>query len=197
MDRSEFMTGIVAHYGPYKSDISERIVLKYIIEYFPENQLENIFSKLTMKYSNQYKTPPDPAKFEEIFGVTEQRIEAQALKHFSEITKKVNSYSDILFEDPRLQAAIQGMGGWIQFCQRPSDPESETWARKEFIKLYKLYSDDRSGINQVVLKGLHSGDRNVIMYGDRKKCELILEDIGQHPKQIENLTNGMLKQIQD
>ena len=191
---SKFMTAITEHYGEYESELSKRITLKHVKEKFREDKLEQVFAVLTRKFSNRYKIPPDPTVFEEIFGNSELQLEAEALQHWQGINRKVNYYSDIFFEDVRLQAVIEGMGGWVEFCKRPNDPESEKWARKRFIELYMLYSHNKPLIEHRTLRGIGRAGREytppVITYGDPERCKKLLSE-GTENKDIQHAVANM------
>jgi hypothetical protein len=141
---ARFMALIEAYYGRY-SDAISNLVLRYVTENYQEDELDGLYKRILATYSSQYKRPPDVAQIHALKASDAANVEIEALQHWSGINRIVNSYSGIVFDDLRLQYVIQGMGGWIEFCQRPNDPESETWARKRFVELYKMYTAQDMG----------------------------------------------------
>jgi len=170
MTYAKFMEAVTSFYGNYRNEFIEDIVIKYIKTTFEEHDLPDIFASLVKRYTNQYKTPPDVAVFEEIFK--KDNIEAEAMDAYNEVNNNICSYRDIMFEDIRVQAVIESMGGWIAYCQR--DPNYESLHRKEFIKLFKLYTNNPPSIRHRILRGLL--DKNeCIFIGNRNECLKLLE----------------------
>ncbi len=195
MDYAEFMVGLTEYYGKYKNEFVEKIVLKYVKANFREDDLQSVFNKVLAQHSSDFKRPPDVALFEKILSQNDSRLETEALLHWTKINNKVNSYSDIFFESPKLQAVIEGMGGWVHFCQRPNAHEAEVWARKRFIELYKLYSKENPMIDHKILRGL-SGCCQLIKYGDQKRCnELIAGQENTMESKVLGIAAGMIKKI--
>jgi len=179
-DHKELMTAIEAYYGPYQNDIQKQVVYKYVVRKFAFDQLENVFSKLTLKFSNKFKTPPDPAVFEDIFGNDENdEIEIQANEIWHEVNRKANAYADLIFADSCAFLAFRNAtGGLVNFSQRTR--EEEVWIKKRFIELYKLYvkNSPRDEVRPI-LRGLSNGNGNgsrPVTIGDEKKCMQIADN---------------------
>ena len=74
MNYKQFMQAIENYYGKYRNEFVGDIVSKYININYKESELDKLLEKLILKYSNQYKTPPDVAVFNEIFCKNKGRI---------------------------------------------------------------------------------------------------------------------------
>lgn len=196
MKYSEFMTALVEIYGPYRSHILEQLTARYIKNRFAEEELEKILMRLTLSKSAKYKTPPDPAEFEEIFARKEGDIEAEAIKWWDELNRNANSWRDCIISDIRVQAAVESMGGWIRFCTRMTRDETgrdiDTWNRKQFIDLFKLYSYNPPEKEMKVLHGYSDCRNKAVLIGDTGKCrELLSGNIQKGMQIVENMIINM------
>lgn len=184
MTYSEFMTAIIEIYGKYNSDILEKITFKYIRDKFKESELQNVIEKLILVKSAKYKTPPDPAEFEEIFfKKSDADYEIEALSWYKEINKHSTRY-DVIISDIRVQATLEDMGGWEAFGER--DPKDEHWHQKKFVDLFKLYSTHRPENEPRLLRGGGNYDppQPPTLIGDREACLLISQMAKVEPLKI-------------
>jgi len=196
MTYTGFMAGIEQYYGPYANEFTENTVLAYIMANFRETQLDDLFKRVVMKFSNQYKVPPGISVFQEL-NVNKSRLRAEAIEHWKRISDIINIYRDIFFEDIRIQAAIEAMGGWVDFCNR--NPQYEVLDLERFIDLYILYTENPPTRKCKLLMGI-SDKSEIIYYGDRERCQKLLEGvdveqedlmerIGYKPKMIEDVND--------
>lgn len=51
--------------------------------------------------------------------------------------RKHDVYPSLVFEDKGIHAVVESMGGWERLCEKTV--EEMTWARKEFLELYKIF----------------------------------------------------------
>lgn len=185
MKYAKFFEAITKFYGQYPNEFVEDVVLKYVTNNYTEDQLPDILAKLFKKYSNKYKTPPDVAVFEDLFVGQENDTEVKAIAEYEQITRTGHIYNDVFFEDIRSQATIEAMGGWTTFCMR--DPQYESLHRKDFIKLFKLYTKRAPENRRKVLRGL-SERTEPVLYGNRDRClELLEKPNSEMVEQAENL----------
>jgi|GEM_PF-1769423 len=196
MKYSEFMTALVEIYGPYRSQILEQLTARYIKNRFCEAELDKVLMRLTLSKSAKFKTPPDPAEFEEIFSKKDTDLEAEGQKWWEELNKKANSWRDCIISDIRAQAAVESMGGWIRFCTRITRDESgrdiDTWNRKQFIDLFKLYSRTPPEKEMKVLHGYSDSRNKAVLIGDSRKCrELVSDNIQKGMQIVENMIINM------
>lgn len=195
MNHAEFMTAVCEIYGVYQSPALEKLTYKYIKERWRESDLENMFKQLVLKKSARYKTPPDPAEFEEIFprGLdTDYEIEA------NQIWKDLQRYStryDAICSDIRVQLAIEStFGSWIGFGQRLE--KYEVLNHKNFIENFIKFSKYPVDAQPSLMRG----EGNYFdppppqMIGDKDKCLALIEEnnraiIGDLTKNIKRTTN--------
>lgn len=169
MNHKQFIIKLQEFYKPFKNKTVEEVTTKYITDVFKESELDAAFIKIVSGY--EYATCPGPAQLNKIFDI-DGRLEIKALSAWVMINNKLDSGADIIFEDIRLQLIIQSMGGWVAFCRRPNDSESEKWAQKDFINKFKLFTDNKPDVQPRVLKGSHS--HRIIMIGDKEKCKQLI-----------------------
>lgn len=72
----------------------------------------------------------------------EEKPKDRGALQFDEVRKAIGahgSYRSVDFADRATNAAIRAMGGWVRLCLMDAE-EFEKWGRKEFERLYALYS---------------------------------------------------------
>lgn len=190
MKYSEFMAAIVDIYGPYRSAMLEQLTARYVRNRFGEQELERALTQLTLKRSARYKTPPDPAEFEEIFFRKDGYLEAEALKWWMELNRKINSRCDCIISDLRVQAAVDVAGGWVAFCTRVIRDENgrdiDVWNRKQFVDLFKLYSSCPPDIEVKIFRGIYDDRSKIVMIGDEARCRELIKERKQAGMQLVN-----------
>ena len=194
MNHVKFMLGVIEVYGPYNSEILESLTMSYLQERWRESDLESVYKQLILKKSSKYKTPPDPAEFEELFPrQSSTSIEAEALKWWDELNRKINSYRDCIISDVRAYKAIQMMGGWTWFCQRLVRDETgkdiDVWNRKQFVEYFKLYSENRPDEEISIMQGLSEMKKPPVMIGNQEQCLMIQEKSNNAITLVEDMTN--------
>lgn len=95
--------------------------------------------------------------------------------------QRVGAYSDVVFDDPAVHAAIQDMGGWPKVCR--TETKEMSYLQHRFCESYKAYSEsgtfdypkiligDRSPDEMFTKKGLQPPKPAVI--GDTEKARLV------------------------
>ena len=188
MNYPEFMTAVIEIYGQYQSETLKKLTAVYIKERWDEKELESIFKQLLLKKPSRYKTPPDPAEFEEIFP--KKSLETEALFWFDKLSKTGNSLDNIIISDNRAEQAIISFGGWTQFCQR--DPENEHWHRKNFVDAFCKPVEKR--LPQIIYGQSRNTKKQPLMFGDISICQDALTYSNPADKMIEiqfNKLEGM------
>jgi len=171
MKHIEFISIIIQFYGKYNSTLIEKLTMDYIKDRWKESDLESIFKQLILKKSSQFKTPPDPANFEELFP--RQNLDILASKWFNDLTRTGNSLDNVIISDIRAQKAVESFGGWPEFCKR--NPENEIWDRKKFVEMFKSVRQNEPAR---ILYGESSRmlEKQPLMFGDKESCLKILSD---------------------
>ena len=111
---------------------------------------------------------PKPSDFRKAI---EGNIEDKATLAWIVAQKNKNAGISIRFQDKAIHATIEGMGGWIKFCEM-EDYRDESWQMKDFIKMYKVVSG-RECVDYLM-------GQFEISNGDRKYIEHI-----EPPKQVD------------
>lgn len=192
MTHSEFMTAIIEIYGKYDSGVLEKITFKYIREKFKESELQGVVEKLILVKSAKYKTPPDPAEFEEIFfKKSDSDYEIEALEWYKSLGRYSGS-EDAIISDIRVQKCIENFGGWGEFQNRTT--ADEVFHQKKFVKEFVMYSRSRPEGSTIVMSGYgnYFDARPPQLIGDKEKCRLLLQEIKKESLQIvDNMVAGM------
>ena len=177
MQHAEFMTAVTDIYGPYASPVLEQITFKYIKERFKESELQAVIEKLILKKSAKFKTPPDPAEFEELFfKQSDAQVEIEAAHFYDMLNNTGCSLDNIIVSDIRAQKAlVSAFGSWPDFCQR--NPESEQWHRKNFVAAFIKQHHEATDEQPSIMYG-DSSQRLIkapIPFGDKDKCLMLIE----------------------
>lgn len=178
MNYNEFIVAIEEYYGTkYSSKLELQLIQKHLQTY---DNLQKVFERVIIKHSKKWKSLPDIAIIIDATTASADSIEAEALVAWEQIVNRVNAYTDVICEDPRVQACIVAMGGPVGLANR--DPEYETLHRKDFVRLFKLYTENRPSTEIRRLRG----------YLDR----LPLSYIGSHDGRVE-IEARVVAQIED
>ena len=197
---SEFITRIEATYGPY-SDIHKTEVAVYISKRIPESELDRLFWKIREELSAVYKTPPDITLIGKLVRKSNEQLEAEALSWWRRLNLKKDYMRDCVIEDLRVQAAIETMGGWVWFCTRMVQDESgqdiDHWNRKQFLSLYKLYSEVKPEGEVKILYGQGQFKRNekIVMIGDSNRCAELLLDMNIKKNDVHQLADDLAQKL--
>lgn len=191
MNELEFIKSIEKYYGlEYDNEMERKLVISFLKNI---DNLKMLFGRVIKKHSKKYKSLPDIAIFNQCI-MTDESLEIEALHHYEEINKILNSSAEIVFEDIRLQACINGLGGWVEFCFR--DPEYENLHRKRFIELYKIYSREKPLESHKKLRCNYDKPSRTIYYGNEENCKKLLTYTSEN-KQIEDVCNNVFKRIEE
>lgn len=177
MKHIEFLSAIIKVYGEYSSDILQDLTMEYIKTRWEESELDGVFKKLILNKSAKYKTPPDPAEFQELFfKQSDSQVEIEAARFYDMLNNTGCSLDNIIVSDIRAQKAlISAFGSWPDFCQR--NPESEQWHRKNFITAFVKQHAEATDEQPSIMYGESSQrmQKLPIFYGDREKCQMLIE----------------------
>lgn len=181
---ADFITEIEKRYGKYSEILKAELVI-YLPAKVRQSELQGLFWKIREEFSTQFKTPPDITMINKLLKISGYSIEAEALHWWKQLNDKVNSYRDCMISDVRVQAAIEMMGGWVNFCQRLLRDENgkdlDVWAQKRFVELFKMYSEIPPVEELKILPGLSNDEdytrrkKKMIFIGDKNLCLQALE----------------------
>lgn len=193
MNHIEFLTAVIEVYGTYNSKALEKLTMEYIQRKFTEPELESVFKTLILKKSAKYKTPPDPAEFEEMFfKMSDAEYEIEANAAWNDLQRYSGHY-DAICSDVRVQLAIEStFGSWEGFGERLSKYESLN--HKTFMEHFVRYSKHPVDIQPSLMRGggNHFTPPPPQMIGDKEKCRLMIaERKSESLKLVENMVDGM------
>jgi hypothetical protein len=179
----------------YKREISENVIDIYW------QGLENYDLKAVQKAFKAHTQNPDNGQFMPLvadvvrmLGGTTTDASVIAWSKVASAIKRVGPYQSVVFDDPCIHAAIEGLGGWEKVCATPSDEELVFTARA-FENLYKAHKRSGStpdyqrvliGITERVNADLYPHAVSApVMIGDKQMCQLVFEGgSDQAPLQI-------------
>jgi hypothetical protein len=202
MSYSKFVTYIKQHYGAFNSELSENLTLQYIMDRWPERDMQKVFNTLVIKHSNQYKVPPSPTVFEEIFPRAGADPAEAAEIAWNILLATDNGFS-VLITDPVAQEAVVNLGGWDEFClRRIGNPE---WSRKDFVTAYKNLFRSGLQVEPRILFGPRDAIKRQVdwrwfkILGDQTVGLAMLDKAIKNMPQIEGPRQGEseIKQVMD
>ena len=139
MNYNEFIVAIEEYYGTkYSSKLELQLIQKHLQTY---DNLQKVFERVITKHSKKWKSLPDIAIIIDATTASADSVEAEALVAWEQITSRVNAYTDVVCDDARIQACLIAMGGVAGIANR--DPEYENLHRKDFVRLFKIYTENR------------------------------------------------------
>lgn len=109
-----------------------------------------------------------------LVGTTTDRA-ALAWGKVLEAMSGVGAYSDVVFDDPAIHAAIEDCGGWVKICR--SQTEELSYLQHRFCQSYKAYTGRGEFEYQRRLIGDRSPDREYEMRGIPLPKPAIVGDI--------------------
>jgi hypothetical protein len=113
-------------------------------------------------------------------GTTEDKA-ALAWGKALDAAQRVGAYSDVVFDDPSIHAAIEDMGGWPKFCR--VETKDLSYLQHRFCESYRAYAargkfeyprklgGDRSSDDVYRMRGLEPPKPHVV--GDKAEARLV------------------------
>lgn len=152
-DKQEFVEWLQGIAAMKRVDLSTAV-----IRIWYQTLIEYDFSAIKSAFEKHLKDPdgghwmPQPSDIIRIIdgGVGEQAELAWA-KAFRAVSL-VGSYSDVVFDDSIIHAVIDGMGGWVKFCQ--GEYKDFDFKRLEFVKAYRAIKNRGASEYVGVLQGI-------------------------------------------
>ena len=201
-DRENFLVAMIGLGDYYSREISEGVIEIYW------QGLQNYDLKAVQKAFQAHIANPDNGQFmpkvadlvRMLAGTTADASVIAWTKVASAI-KRVGPYQSVVFDDPCIHAAIEGLGGWEKVCATPSDEELVFTARA-FENLYKAHK--RNGNTPDYQRVLIGTSERVnadlyphaisppVMIGDKQMCQLVFEGgSNTAPLQITRAANAI------
>lgn len=182
-DKKQFdviLLGLAEFYEKTLSDMS----LSIYFEALDDMSLEQVKQAAGL-LARTSKFFPKPCEFRD---TVLPDLEAQAALAYDKVnnaTKSIGAYKSVVFDDPVIHVVLQSLGGWVEVCGRPADTEKEKWWRKEFERLYRLYSGRNDITTLPVLGGIsdkENGNKGLplepaVEVGDKEKIKALKGDV--------------------
>jgi hypothetical protein len=158
--RKEFATMMMAFAEITKERLSVMAIQTYEMVLFPTYtlaQVQNALSELMLKS----KFVPKPAEIAEHIDGQPERVAIQAWAKVRASISEIGRFRSVVFDDPAIHFAIDGMGGWAALCERlKTDAEfrmevNEPEVLADFKARYLAYR----GEHPPVLIGLNDAPR--------------------------------------
>jgi hypothetical protein len=196
MKYDEFIIAVESICGRYTNDILKKLVIKYIMESWQENDLDNVFKKFSETFHVEYGKQPGVSVFADIYK-QQNPLEAKAEQAWSDMLP-FNSGHSVLLADPASQEAIKSMGGWDEFCEYRA--RDNAWCHTHYISRYINLQQSSRHAGPEVLKSFSAkyyrkpiAREDVKVIGDQARGQVMLEIAMQN---ISGYLPG-LKQISD
>jgi hypothetical protein len=185
MTQKEIMQLFVGYYNIdiAKYEMALTMTVNYIIETVPEEERKSIIMKLLQNFKqttvNIFPKIVDVKIFTE---KSAEDLKQEALQSWDYIWENANSYVRPIFENARIQYALQMTGGWCKFCTHDSHSTEGKFYKKDWIEAYINCNPA-----QVEIKALDGNFDKIIYLGDKDKINKMIEDKTQN--KIEDITN--------
>lgn len=156
-DRQEFVELVTSALGYYRQPVSE-FTLQVWLQACSNYSLEQVRKALTA-----HATDPDRGQFApkvadivRILGGTTTDRAALAWGKTYDAMCSVGAYTDVVFDDPAIHAAVADLGGWQKMCR--SDMDQLSYLQHRFCESYRAYANRGQFDYPKVLTGDRSPD---------------------------------------
>lgn len=139
-EQKEFGALVTAALGYYRQDVSE-FTLSVWWQGCQSYSLEQVSKALTSHATDPERGqfPPKVADIVRILGGTHTDRALLAWGRTLDAMSRVGAYSDVVFDDPAIHAAIADMGGWPKLCR--TDMKELSYLQHRFCQSHRAYSE--------------------------------------------------------
>ena len=136
----EVLTHAAMYYDQKINAIQKQDLLNYLSQ-FPLDMVERAYTKIKENELHRY---PFIATWKNYLEGSPLEKAEEAYAIATKTAREIGSSKKIVFEDKKIHAAINAIGGWEHFCFSETDP---AWRHKDFINAYRsFHGDDLSGV---------------------------------------------------
>jgi hypothetical protein len=177
-ERFVFMMGALAEsFGQECSDFRVAVYAKALADVPIEAVEEAAWALIQCRTLSSFPKVGEIREY--LHGGRADERSVMALDCLEKAMSSVGKYRSVAFEDAIITAVVSSMGGWPKLCGMEAD--EWRWARKEFEKIYRVYStkslsqlqipEHLSGIAERdnSSKGLKDSSEAVVFIGDSKR----------------------------
>lgn len=112
------------------------------LERYDIDQVEHAFAQL-VRDADRGQFMPKPADVIRILDGTSGDRAAVAWGKVLDAARRVGAYSDVVFDDAPIHAAVEDLGGWPAICR--TDMEQLSYAQHRFAQAYRAYTGRPEG----------------------------------------------------
>lgn len=148
--------------------------------------------------------PPKPADVVRYIDGSGDSVAALAWMKASRAIGSVGRFQSVVFDDPLIHAAIDGMGGWPRFCDVKVD--ELPFLQKRFETAYRAckergvteYPRQLTGISEMENRanGYHDRIAPPMLVGEPERCRLVLEQGGGTALRITHNVVDLAKRLE-
>lgn len=176
----------------YNLDLSNSAVetkmayLKQMLKNIPESALSEIVIRVISSFTPTAANPfPWIPEFKAAL-VPAGGSERDANAAYALLERRSHIYKDAVVEDAAVQAGLDSIGGWQEFCQREID--QNPWLRKAFVKAFMQAREAGYQREPKVYRGIADRCEPVII-GNVERCRLAYQSYRMPQEQIESATH--------
>jgi hypothetical protein len=128
--------------------------------------------------------------FEFVGGAGDER----SLGAFTKVERavsQVGSWRTLVFDDSRIHACIEDMGGWMRFCTATYD--ELPFLRNEFTKRYRAYLQHPPLRYPAVIKGEGGFDQQPVLIGNQELAKRVMLSGSTSSGLLEEFSNKIKK----
>jgi len=172
--------------GCIKPTIQMRI--DWINKNIPKEKISEYTHKILENCKGEYLKAgqlPSIASMAELLKPDKDILEYEAEKMFNELLKKLDRYKGFVTDNPRLQAGLDSIGGWLALCDTLI--VEQPFRRKRFVEIYTTVNPEcvtlakYHGLNTDG-KTVFIGNENTLKIGGSKNNLVILSDVAKAKK---------------
>lgn len=185
-DHDEFLEVLSAVYQMYQKVLEPQamnLMFKSLKRYSIKDVRDGLIGHMNNPDSGMF--PPKVADVVRHIEGSSQSASGAAWAKVDQAIRCVGPHSSVVFDDPKIHAAIERLGGWIKVSQTSSD--EYPFLQNNFIKLYTGFTTKPPEHYPRRLIGItdHHNEQeggsflrgkvkpNIVPIGDRSKCRLV------------------------
>jgi len=168
-------------------------MLKFAFECLKQYDLEDIQRAVIL-----HTQDPDHGQFApkpaDIIRQIEGGGDERSLGAFSMVDRairQVGSWRTLAFDDSRIHACIEDMGGWMRFCTATYD--ELPFLRNEFTKRYRAYLQHQPLSYPAIIKGEGGFDQQPKLIGNQELAKRVMLSGGTSSGLLEGFSNKIRK----
>lgn len=138
-DRAQFAELWIAAYAVYNKQVTDAM-LEVVFNSLSAYSLQDIRRGLSghVKNPDSGQFPPKPADVIKHISGNSQSSASEAWAKVDYAIRCVGNYRSVVFDDPKIHAAIERLGGWVKVSM--TDGKEYPYLQNHFLKLYQGFT---------------------------------------------------------